>query len=282
MSAYKILENFCKVRNIDPYQEVEKLILEKIGVNDFETTDEEDIRKLFDDIQVEPLTSRVRFINQYLDSIGVAYKNNIFRNDFCNIEIDLSPESDKDTIILLAHHDIVNPESDNMNDNSASVAHLLNLINRIKDYNLNKRVVFVITDGEECGGVGSKYLGRQIKEGVFGNVLYALNLELTGFGDQLHIEQREDSILSNLLVEKSNNSIHRMSIPFNDSISLRHAGVDSICIGLLPMPAINERMNGFYPKEWGLCHSIKDKFENAVEADMNMFNDFLFNFIINE
>lgn len=256
MNAYKLLDNFCKVRN----------------------------KKHAFDIE-NPVTERVVFINEYLKSEGINYTNNIINikyRDICNVEVDFNPNiENQKTIVLLAHHDVNNLKSDNMNDNSASVCHLLELAKRIKDIELTKRIVIVFTDLEEFGGAGGGYLGDQIKEGVWGNVDYALNLELTGFGSEIHIEKHE-STLSDLILEYATTKetiIHKMSIPFNDSVSIRRYDVDSVCIGLLPMKAINERMAGSYPKEWGLCHSTADKFENANEADMIMFNDFLFDFV---
>ena len=91
-------------------------------------------------------------------------------NNFYNII--LSGNSDK---FVVAHHDIVNPNSDNANDNSCSV------INALAIKKLRPEVNVVILDGEEPGGIGSTRLAERIKNGDF-RCRWVLNLELTGKG----------------------------------------------------------------------------------------------------
>ena len=65
-------------------------------------------------------------------------------NNYFNIV--LPGSSDK---FVVAHHDIVNKDSDNANDNSCSV------INALMIKKLRPEVNVVILDGEEFGGIGS-------------------------------------------------------------------------------------------------------------------------------
>ena len=44
----------------------------------------------------------------------------------------------------------------------------------------------------------------------------------------------------NLLQERTKTNITR-GVPMNDSVKLRHEGVDSVCLGLLPIVSIYER-----------------------------------------
>lgn len=277
MKSYEILRNLCQTKNDIRYGNEDRMTnrasfildyLEGLGL-EYVSSDPEFFGP---DVPGEP--------EQTKPSVYYTYDEfDYYGRIMCNISVHLNknPESDK-RIVLLSHHDIVNPESDNMNDNTASVSHLLEMCSRIMESDIKRNISIVITDGEECGSSGSEFLTSQINQGLLGDVEYALNLELTGVGKEIHIERFNDSNLSKLLLE-ANSNIHQMSIPFNDSLALRRGGVDSICIGLLPLQAINERKSGSYPKEWGLCHDIEDRFENAVEEDMIIFNDFLFDFI---
>ena len=120
-------------------------------------------------------TPRVKWI------INVLRTNNI---DYIIDEFNLSEDTKCWNIILpgsskmsvCAHHDIVNPNSDNANDNSASV------INAIMTHVLNPSITAFIVDGEEFGGVGSQRVSEKINSGEYGEIDFVLNYELTGKG----------------------------------------------------------------------------------------------------
>ena len=76
-------------------------------------------------------------------------------NNYFNIV--LTGSSDK---FVVAHHDIVNKDSDNANDNSCSV------INALMIKKLRPEVNVVILDGEEFGGIGSNQLAERIKDWI--------------------------------------------------------------------------------------------------------------------
>lgn len=244
-------------------------------------------------------SNRVLYIAYQLNALGIHYHLDFYnakgynkeitdQNEpkLVNIVVNFQAENnpDKNTVIFLAHHDIANSKSENCNDNTASVANLIDLcgkLNLIKN-TLTNDVCIVFTDAEETvnfSRCGSGYLAKQIKEGKYGNVLYAVNLELTAYGDVIWMDFDNNPyvVAHNLisgLSEKLKKEIPEIlptRTPFNDGAVLRHFGIDSVCIGTLPKKEV-ESNKYFYPT-WALCHRMDDKFENAVEADMNNFVD---------
>ena len=126
------IEDFCKARNKGP-----------VSRNGFEKT------------------PRVNFIISLLEENKIPYEVDEFRIerfDCKGFNIILRGTSKR---MVIAHHDIVNPNSDNANDNSASV------INAIYLKSISPETNVVITEGEEMGFIGAKRLGEQILEGKF-------------------------------------------------------------------------------------------------------------------
>jgi len=180
----------------------------------------------------------------------------------------LKGTSDK---MLCAHHDIVNPRSDNANDNSASV------INAIMTKKLKPEINVVIVDGEEIGGKGSKHAAQQVKDGEWGKIKWVLNLELTGAGGE--------SFFIGSVSHKSplGTSITKLfkcpnvSAPFNDSYSFISQGIDSININ--PLPTTEKKTsamhNGKYLQMdmlWN-CHSMRDSLDTIDPNDMKIFTE---------
>jgi len=112
-------------------------------------------------------TPRVQFLINLLKSENIDYQLDEFGSDenkYYNIIMKGSSSQ-----MIMAHHDIVNPNSDNANDNSASV------INVIATKKLRPNVNAVIVDGEEIGGIGSTRVAEQINNGDFGQIDCVLN-----------------------------------------------------------------------------------------------------------
>lgn len=180
--------------------------------------------------------------------------------------------------MIIAHHDVNNHNIDNANDNSASV------INVIATKKLNPSVHAVIVDGEEFGGKGSNQLGKQIKEGKFGNIEWVLNFELTGKGGKNFFIGDYPGKLSNLIIQKFNCPV--VSTPFNDSIILRQHGIDSTVINPLPEKPKKPKKDFFGMRneekvihngvELDItylyhCHSPKDTVATISTTDMKEF-----------
>jgi Peptidase family M28 len=170
-------------------------------------------------------TPRVQFLMQLLEEEGIDYELDKFIvDDIIGYNIILRGDSDK---MLVAHHDIVNPNVDNANDNSASV------INAIALKKLLPQTHVVLLDGEEIGGVGAQRVSDQINAGDFGDIFFVLNLELTGRGGKRFFSGNYPGPLYDKIKSLFNNPT--LDTPFNDSVIFRKNGIDSCVINPLPV-----------------------------------------------
>lgn len=163
---------------------------------------------------------------------------------------------------IMAHHDIVNPNSDNCNDNSASC------INVIAAKLLNPSVHVIINDAEEIGGLGAARSAEKILAGEFGKIDFVLNLELTAVGGKnFFIEAQPSSKLFERVATLFPN-VDTYRTPFHDGIIMRRRGIDSVVINPLPRnPITNELEYSLL----NLCHSNDDKIQLANFDDMYDF-----------
>jgi hypothetical protein len=180
--------------------------------------------------------------------------------------------------MVIAHHDIVNPNSDNANDNSASV------LNAIYLKSIFPQVNVVITDAEEIGFLGAKRLGSQIKEGSFGEIEWVLNLELTGKGGTDFFIGNYPGNLSEQIRKIFNPP--SMKTPGNDCLPLISLGIDTTVINSLPpteKKSLLENENGFL--DTGIinkCHSKMDDIDNVSIEDMKKFVELILIPIVSE
>jgi len=259
--AHEILTNLCQVRNLSS---------SALG-------------------NAEPVTPRVTFIVDTLLDMGLGDKihadvyadtfggaENLF---YMNMEVTFDMGTDT-SVMYIAHHDVNNINSDNCQDNSASVSNLLALAEHFNENPPEKTVHIVFTDCEEFGGEGSARLTDRILEGVFGEVEYVVNLELTANGKNLwcdsgNFENEEtESPLLNLLREKGD--FYDAKTPFNDSYILRNKGrIDSVCIGTLDEVNLAQVQARGYCGTWALCHKMQDTVAHGNAEDMDEFVTFL-------
>lgn len=215
-------------------------------------------------------TPRVEFLIQLLESEGIDYELDTYqsRGNTC-FNIILKGDSDR---MVVAHHDIVNPNIDNANDNSASV------INAIMIKKLMPHINVVILDGEECGGLGSQRVSDQINEGYFNNIEWVLNLELTGKGGKYFFIGNYPGKLSDHI--KSIFDCPITNTPYNDSVTFRKNGIDSVVIN--PIPPLNEgktssvKWNDTTYLDFSMlynCHSSKDTIDTIDINDMKEFTE---------
>ena len=214
------------------------------------------------------ITPRVSFLLNLLKEECIDYELDIFKvSDYCNaFNIILKGTSDR---MVVAHHDIVNPNIDNANDNSASV------INAIMVKKLMPNVNVILLDGEEFGGKGSQRLSDQINEGYYGSIEWVLNLELTGKGGKYFFIGNYPGRLTEHI--KSLFDCPVIQTPYNDSVTIRRNGIDSCVIN--PLPPITEGVSNV---EWSKdvfldyemlfnCHSKKDSIDTIDIKDMKEF-----------
>jgi hypothetical protein len=213
-------------------------------------------------------TPRVQFLMQLLESEGINYELDTYQSkgNTC-FNIILKGDSNR---MVVAHHDIVNPNIDNANDNSASV------INAIMIKKLMPEMNVVLLDGEECGGLGSQRVSDQINDGYFDTIDWVLNLELTGKGGKYFFIGNYPGRLSDHI--KSIFDCPIANTPYHDSVTFRRNGIDSVVIN--PIPPLNEgktssvKWNNDTYLDFSMlynCHSYKDTIDTIDINDMKEF-----------
>jgi len=210
---------------------------------------------------------RVQFLMELLDSEGIKYElDKFYTAEVTGYNLILQGTSNR---MVVAHHDVSNPKIDNANDNSASV------INAIMIKKLLPTMNVILLDGEEVGGIGSNRASQQINEGKFGDIEWVLNLELSGKGGKHFFIGDYPGPLTNHIKTLFDCPIVRT--PFNDSVTFRRNGIDSVVINPLP-PVLEGKTNVKWDDETYLdysmlfhCHSTKDTVATIDPADMKEF-----------
>jgi len=212
-------------------------------------------------------TPRVQFLMSLLDNECISYELDKFNTDkVTGYNIIMKGDSNR---MVVAHHDINNPNIDNANDNSASV------INAIMIKKLMPSINVVLLDGEECGGIGSQRCSEMINDDYFGKIDWVLNLELSGKGGKHFFIGDYPGTLTNHIKSIFDCPITRT--PYNDSVTFRRNGIDSCVIN--PLPPLNE---GTSQVKWNEntyldysmlfnCHSKKDSIDTIDINDMKEF-----------
>jgi Iap family predicted aminopeptidase len=223
---------------------------------------------------IDKPTPRVEYLISLLEEEGIHYELDKFeskkgwmgKSTMC-YNIILKGSSNK---MVVAHHDIVNPNIDNANDNSASV------INAIMVKKLIPNINVVLLDGEEVGGLGSKRVSDQINEGYFGDIDWVLNLELTGRGGKYFFIGNYPGTLTEHI--KSLFDCPVVQTPYNDSVTFRKNGIDSVVINPLPKLNGDKKSNVKWDDNTYLdysmlfnCHTEKDTIDTISVYDMKEF-----------
>jgi len=217
---------------------------------------------------------RVEFLLDLLLEEGIEYELDKFDSnsgwsgkDCIGYNIILKGDSKK---MVVAHHDVNNHKIDNANDNSASI------INAIMIKKLKPEINVVLLDGEEVGGIGSQRVSEQINRGEFGQIDWVLNLELTGKGGKYFFIGDYPGKLTDHIKSIFDCPIYRT--PYNDSVTFRKNGIDSVVIN--PIPPLNEGKTS--PVKWDQdtyldnsllrnCHSERDTIDTIDINDMKEF-----------
>lgn len=220
-------------------------------------------------------TERVLFIIDLLKSENIPYELDIFdsHNPNCKyFNIYLTGNSDK---FVVAHHDVMNPTTDNANDNSASIINAIMIKKMLPDMNV------AILDGEELGGFGSQRLSDHINDGKFGSIKWVLNLELTGCGGENFFIGNYPGPLTDHI--KGIFDCPVLHTPFNDSVIFIRNNIDSVVINPAPIlreasPAdmLNKTLliyngNVLSTKMLFFCHTKNDTLSSINVQDMRDF-----------
>jgi hypothetical protein len=235
---------------------------------------------------LNPLSNRALFIIQALNDMNLPYKLDIFNRSYsycfsfdepklCNIIVELPSDSKEPAIVLSAHHDVSNIHCDNAQDNSASVCNLIHLCKILSKEKLNRRVLIVFTDGEECGMMGAKQFVKKAKDKKYGEIEFSLILELTGLGTEFWVDTKNTGGSRNAKSVKrieevfGRDKFHHVSTPPSDVGAFRNEFMDASCIGILPK-------SDLYNHElWRICHSPNDTVDKTEEKDMLAFVEVL-------
>jgi hypothetical protein len=213
--------------------------------------------------------ARVKFLMELLDRYSIYYRLDEFIAEFGTVCYNIIlPGEEESGKMVVAHHDVNNPEIDNANDNSASV------INAIALKLARPWLHVVLLDGEEVGGLGAERLARSVLSGAYGKIDWVLNLELTGKGGDRFFIGDAPSRLGTSIVERF--GCPSCATPFNDSVVLREHGIDSCVINSLPV--LNEGTSrvkwGEEYLDWSLlynCHRPADSISTIDTSDMQKF-----------
>lgn len=191
-------------------------------------------------------------------------------------------KEDASTIAFSAHHDIVNPKSDNVFDNLASVAHLLSLAYKLAEKKpKHQNVLLLFTDGEEVGGLGAQWYSNFIVDRKhWPKVVSIVNLELTAAGTHYWVDKHDTltSYLFKKAVQEATSSTYlSIGCPFNDAYIYRKNGIDSSCVGTITRSTVQKIKDRkcFSPAIWSICHTKEDLLAKASASDMEAFNKLL-------
>lgn len=259
-TSYQYLQEFCKIKSRSSF-----------------------------DRKPDPKTPRVDYIIEQLKLLQVNFQEDeflIYPNQdlkYINVYVKFQATDPliTETVLFVAHHDISNPNSENCQDNSASVCNLLEFCSILKQTELNKNIIICFTDGEEPasfnGGAGRIGKISQEKLTPFENISYAINLELTGNGTIIWMDTnmvlsqyKGTSKLVPILKEKLENTFD-VGTPFSDSYTLRYYNIDSVCIGCFTPQDVEDYKSRIYPETWKICHSPLDTIDKISEKDMGLF-----------
>lgn len=249
--------------------------------------------------QANPLTNRVQYIIHQLTTYNIPHEVDMFRADgrlnepmgdndakFVNVYVFIRGLDETKTTVFSAHHDVANRDSENCQDNTASVCNLLDLALRLSKQQPVNNVLIAFTDAEEIvqpAKSGANRVALKIQAGNFAEVKYIYNLELTANGTRYWYSYQNQP---NVPVNEAANHLRqlhpsaaRVRTPYNDSYAFEMRMLPSVCIGSLTETEMLSAKQGVGCKTWMLCHSMNDTFGGAVEADMDAFVDFLVSLI---
>lgn len=212
-------------------------------------------------------TPRVEWICELLKSLNLDYQLDTFQidNQTLGFNIILPGTSE---IAVTAHHDIVNPLSDNANDNSASI------INAIAIKLAEPSTTVILLDAEEIGGLGARAIALKINNDELGPIEMILNLELTGAGGAKFFIDNHPGRLSDHIQALFN--CPTIATPFNDAVIFRRHGIDSVVINPLPVLESGQssvKWNQEYLDSSLLynCHTLADSIETINPIEMQQF-----------
>ena len=260
-TMYDKIYDFCKVRNLGNCLQNGSSPTPRVNF----------LRNLIDKLGIEQELDEFKDSEQRRPSKWSLIDDDLEENTNCFYNIILPGSSNR---MVVAHHDVANASIDNANDNSASCINAIALKLLVPSLNV------VLLDGEELGGYGSRRIAKHINAGYHGSIEWVLNLELTGIGGELFFIGDYPGPLSNHILSLFDCPIFKT--PFNDSVTLRRAGIDSTVINPLPPRASSKPASRFIEsvimngQELDVdllmnCHRPEDSVDKISTKDMRTF-----------
>jgi len=201
---------------------------------------------------------RLQWLESTCKNLGIQYDLDDFTNNNCKFtNMYLKGSSN---MFFSAHYDIFDINSDNANDNSASVINLLVLKKLAPNINV------LLFDGEEPPffGAGSSHFTFN----MYKKPKFILNLELTGYGDEILISNYSNGYLFNTFIEQYDAVEYKF--PFNDATIIKKIKPN------IEIETIVLRPKELDPVHFHNIHSKKDSINTINTSHMeNLVNQVL-------
>ena len=242
VSSYDILERFNTVRNIT-------------------TADKQ-----------QEMSVRAKLICKILHEYGIFYEIKTVQTEkykLYNIIVPFIYAESSEVIVHSVHHDVVNVNSLNVLDNTASIANVLALAINLRGKHLKYRTTFVFTDGEEIGFKGAKFIAHEITLKRLGQVKGVIVHELTGSGKMWADDLNNDYIGNKLNEIDADMNFHWT--PPNDVDAYKAEKIPTVCLGTMPDDQMAMLKNKGYCSYWNKCHKIDDDMGFAKREDMQNY-----------
>jgi len=179
------------------------------------------------------------------------------------------------SVAITAHHDTVNPHSDNCLDNTASVYNLAQIHNKLIEAGTNSDIIIGITDAEETCNATINGIGELL---LTYDPEYLVDLELSASGGELISTQygRFDLFKYADITQPYNNAKAAWSLVKGLNLRLR----GSTCVAMVSTEDLHQLAKSRFCDRWSQCHSTSDSFDRWLDwSHMEKFqNEIVKNF----
>lgn len=229
---------------------------------------------------------RREYVKNELVKMGVKFTTAPFKRELKFQKTSLTIEGEnvivslgkgKKNIVVAAHLDAV-PNSPGANDNGASVAILLGIIQSMKNFNWSHQIDFCFFDQEEKGLVGSQEFVKTYADSSIH--LAMINLDVNGMGDMVFVGPVGGGD-DDLLLPMARGAAARERLPFrehefyppSDHLSFGIRKLENISVSVVPAADVDllveAVLNGWQidadkvPEVMKYMHTPEDKSEHV-------------------
>lgn len=216
-------------------------------------------------------SNRLKYIINLLGELNIEYEVTTWDDscvgddywDYCFHNLIIKGTSSR---YFTAHYDIRNPNSQNANDNSASIISLIAL----KMLNPDVNIAFLDAEESPWMGEGAKWHRQWLRSTLnsingkeFRDIEFILNLEMIGLGGKNAVISDYNNNLSEAIKKNFNPIV--MSLPPNDAWFFKNR-FDTVCMSTYPI--INGEPNFDHFKK---AHTMGDNLDSISIPDMIEF-----------